>query len=91
MPVYHAGLIEYVRKVLRIVCFNCQKILEGIEEKDKLKRDEIMRIKKGRDRFNRVLKYSEVIKVCPNCMYKQPKFVKSGLRIIAEYQEDMGD
>ena len=26
-PVYHAGLIDYVRKVLRTVCFNCSKVL----------------------------------------------------------------
>jgi len=91
LPVYHAGLIEYVRKVLRMVCFNCSKILEHHEEKDKLKRDMILTVKKGKDRFNRVLKYADGIKACSNCSYKQPKFVKSGLRIIAEYQEDLGD
>jgi hypothetical protein len=32
-PVYHAGLQEYVRKVLRTVCFNCSKVLEPRAQK----------------------------------------------------------
>jgi hypothetical protein len=32
-PVYHAGLQQYMRKVLRTVCFNCSKILEPREQR----------------------------------------------------------
>lgn len=26
-PVYHAGLLVYITKVLKCVCFNCSKLL----------------------------------------------------------------
>jgi DNA-directed RNA polymerase II subunit RPB1 len=26
-PVYHLGLIEYIRKILKCVCYNCSKLL----------------------------------------------------------------
>lgn len=58
---YHAGLIEYIRKVLRCVCHNCSKVLSPME-KDKI--EEIMRIKNQRTRFSKVFKMSDGTKEC---------------------------
>ena len=58
-PVFHAGLIEYIRKVLRIVCFNCSKLLAP---RKKETRDEIMKIKNNKARFNKVFKMGDSVK-----------------------------
>jgi hypothetical protein len=58
-PVYHGGMIEYIRKVLRCVCFNCSKLLL---HKDL--REEMKKIKSYTARFNRVMKNCDSVKVC---------------------------
>ena len=52
-PVYHAGLLDFLRKVLKTVCFNCSKIMGFREEKE---RKDILIIKKANSRFNKVFK-----------------------------------
>ena len=73
-PVYHAGLLEYVRKVLRTVCHSCSKILAPRDEKT---REEIKKIKKASFRFNRVFKMSDSQRSCDaetgGCGHSQPK------------------
>lgn len=81
MPVYHAGLIEHIRKVLRCVCFNCSRLLL-----DTKKAEEIRRTKRS-SRFPKVLKLCDhPSKACAaeegGCNYIQPKFTKSGLKIM---------
>lgn len=58
-PVYHGGLIEFIRKVLRCVCYNCSRMLI-----DKAKMEEIKKIKNHTARFNRATKYCDQIKEC---------------------------
>ena len=78
--------------MLRCVCYNCSKVL-GVREKEKI--DEIMRTKNHKSRFNRVFKLSDGIKECDveknGCGYQQPKFTKSGLRIIIEFNDENFD
>ena len=64
---YHAGLLEYVRKVLRTICFNCSKVLEPKDEK---MRAEMMKTKKAMVRFNKVFKMSDGVKECKDCGHK---------------------
>jgi hypothetical protein len=74
------------------VCFNCSKVLAP-REKEKI--DEIMRIKNHKSRFNRVFKMSDGLKECDpeknGCGYIQPKYTKSGLRIIVEINDENFD
>ena len=36
-PVYHVGLIDQVRKILKVVCFNCSRVLiDDPKEKEKI-------------------------------------------------------
>ena len=85
-PVYHAGLLEYIRKVLRCVCFNCSRLLLQKENVD-----EIRKIKNQKTRFNRVLKYCDGVRTCDpsvgGCGHDQPKFTKTGLRIQIEHMD----
>lgn len=87
-PVYHAGLLEFIRKILRCVCFYCSATLA-----EKAKLDEIhKRVKNASHRFGRILKLSDGINNCDinrgGCGHKQPKFSKNGLRIQIEYTDD---
>ena len=83
---YHAGLLEYIRKVLRCVCFNCSRLLL-----DKNVRDEVSKMKIT-SRFSKVLRHCDPVSECAHdkggCGHKQPKFTKSGLRIQVEYKDD---
>ena len=45
-PVYHAGLLEFIRKTLRCVCFNCSMLMLP-----KDKEAEVKRIKNNSYRF----------------------------------------
>lgn len=86
---YHGGLLEFIRKVLRCVCYNCSHILI-----DKDKREEIKKIKNHTARFNRATKYCDQIKECVaegdhgGCGYKKPKYTKEGLGINVELTDD---
>lgn len=38
-PVYHIGLLDAVRKVLKIVCFNCSRILiDDVNERENIRK-----------------------------------------------------
>lgn len=53
------------------------------------------RHKNNKMRFNKVLKLCDPVKVCDEsiggCSYTQPKFTKSGLRILAEFTDKSYD
>lgn len=87
---YHAGLLEYIRKILRCVCHNCSRLLL---EKSKLA--EIKSVKSQKARFGKVLKYCDGTKECDpqagGCGHKQPKFTKTGLRIQIEHMDEQYD
>jgi DNA-directed RNA polymerase II subunit RPB1 len=54
-PVFHVGLIDYVRKLLKIFCFHCSKmLLTNVEEKAR-----ITKIKFPKQRFYQILKQCE--------------------------------
>ena len=61
----------------------------------KEKRDEIMKVKNHKSRFNRIFKQSDGMKICDpetgGCGYQQPKYTKSGLRIIVEHHDENFD
>jgi DNA-directed RNA polymerase II subunit RPB1 len=91
LPVYHAGLIEFIRKVLRCVCFSCSQLLLSKEDHE----SEIRRTKNYQTRFNKVLRLCDPIRKCDEkaggCGQDQPKFTKSGLRIQIEEPESQMD
>jgi hypothetical protein len=60
-PVFHAGLIEYIRKVLRCACFNCFRLLAS---KETLEKECISKIKNAKTRFTRVLALCDKIHEC---------------------------
>jgi hypothetical protein len=60
-PVFHAGLIEYIRKVLRCACFNCFRLLAS---KEVIEKECISKIKNAKTRFTRVLAICDKIHEC---------------------------
>ena len=77
-PVYHQGMLGYLTKILKCVCFNCSKLLpckicpnqekESAKTYDNLKeiedRQNILKIRNSKARFRRVLNLAESIQVC---------------------------
>lgn len=65
-PVYHQGLLCFITKFLKCVCFNCSKLLavKGDELKCFTEKESIRKIKNSRARFNKVLKMSSETSVC---------------------------
>jgi DNA-directed RNA polymerase II subunit RPB1 len=60
-PVFHANLLDYIRKVLRMVCFSCSHLLaDNIDNSKELKRCEDIRNEKSR--FNAVFEMSKNLK-----------------------------
>jgi DNA-directed RNA polymerase II subunit RPB1 len=86
-PVYHGGLIEFVRKILRCVCNHCsQLLLSPDQQKD------IEKIRSQTARFHRVVRECESIPVCREnfggCGFYKPKYTKQGLGIDIEIVDD---
>ena len=79
-PVYHAGMLTYLTKILKCVCYNCSKMLackvspesasgtDAQKQFDNLKeledRDMLLRIKNGKHRFRKLLSLAEKLNVC---------------------------
>jgi len=83
-PVYHNGFLTVVLKTLRCVCFHCSKIVIDKEE-FKFKRALIITNKKKRfEEMHSLLKPKE-LKKCEQCQQYQPKYIRVGLHIEAEY------
>lgn len=90
-PVYHYGLIEFARRVLRCICFHCSRLLL----KDKEKAAEYLHIVNPKTRFNTVFRVCDPVQECKvdhgGCGAKQPKFTKNGLTLNVEHQEGEND
>jgi DNA-directed RNA polymerase II subunit RPB1 len=83
-PVFHAGMLDFIRKVLRCVCFECSKVLAPRDEKG---RKAMMSFKNRTVRFKRVFKASDGLSECKlnGCGNKQPKYRRKGLRIEVDF------
>lgn len=87
-PMYHAGFLEYIRKILKCLCFNCAKLLYPWD-KDHI--NDVRRIKASRHRFYQILRHSDKdgSRMCDidhgGCGMRQPKFYKKGLGIEVEF------
>lgn len=88
-PVYHGNLIDYVRKVLRCVCFDCSHLLSDGDGNSELKKEltEKAKIRTAKSRFNAVFKLTSGLKECPKCKKINHKFKKGALRIDIEIQD----
>ena len=105
-PVYHAGLLNYVLKILRSVCHNCSKLLayqgsrsvsnESGTYKEREELSRILKIKNPKTRFKKVTQMAESVKVCDGtkdgCGFTQPKYRKtSGLTLEIEFKDENFD
>ena len=85
-PVYHGNMLDYIRKVLRCVCFNCGNLLAtGPQHIEDLKNKQ--RIRTMKSRFNAVVKLSQSIKACHVCQRFNHKYKKAALRIDYEIND----
>ena len=86
-PVYHGGLIEFIRKILRCVCNHCSKLLLSPDQKKAIEK-----IKSQTARFHRVIKECDRIPQCQEafdgCGFIKPKYTKEGLGINIEIMDD---
>lgn len=94
--VYHAGLLTYLNKVLKSVCFNCSRILIA-RDKNSLEYKSLITSKSPKQKFNYVYTTSSAKegRICDaktgGCGYKQPKLAKQGLAIRVEYLDENFD
>ena len=70
-PVYHAGLLTYLTKFLKMVCFNCSRLLACNETaegqvantvsalKNIEERDRLLKVRSSRSRFRKMLSLAE--------------------------------
>lgn len=80
-PVFHAELLDFVRKVLKAVCHNCSHLMADNESnKNELKSYES--IANAKSRFNKVQKLAESTSECFNCKLKNRRYTReSALKI----------
>lgn len=96
-PVYHQGLLGFVTKFLKCVCFNCSRLLafKGDEIQRFNEIEAIKKIKNPTARFSRLLQMAGDVTECKSefggCGYKQPKFGFKGLQIFVEHRDDNFD
>jgi len=65
-PVFNMGFIDYVNKILRCICLKCSKLLIYKNEKEI---EELLKNKKGRNRFNEIRKLTKNITYCQKQNY----------------------
>lgn len=65
-PVFHMGYINYVKKILSIVCLKCSKLLIYKNEKEIL---EMLKNKKGKARFNEIRNLVKNVSHCQKQNY----------------------
>lgn len=94
--VYHAGLLTYLSKALRSVCFNCSRLLVA-RDKSSSEYKFLISSKSAKQKFNYVYNTASAKegRVCDSktggCGYKQPKLAKQGLAIKVEYLDENFD
>jgi DNA-directed RNA polymerase II subunit RPB1 len=66
-PVYHPGLLSYIVKFLRTVCFNCSRVLI-LKDQDPQKcsevREILLKIRNAKVRFKTLQKMTGTVNVC---------------------------
>ncbi len=85
-PVYHANLLDYIRKVLKAVCFNCSHLM-GDDESHKIELKTYAEISNSKSRFGRVQKLSSSIKRCFACKRLNHHYKRITLGIEFEIQD----
>lgn len=94
--VYHAGLLPYLLKTLRSVCFNCSKMLIA-RDKNSNEFKTLMNCKSSKAKFNYCYQTSTRREglVCDpksgGCGYKQPKLGRMGLALKIEFLDENFD
>jgi DNA-directed RNA polymerase II subunit RPB1 len=95
-PVYHPGLLVYLVKFLRCVCFNCSRVLlnKSTDEYPETV-DRLLKIKNAKLRFKALQNLVENVHVCSTekggCGYTQPKINKGSLKISLEIRDSNFD
>ena len=79
-------MIDYVRKVLRIVCCRCSHLLSDGPDKSEIrtKLEQKIKIRNSKSRFNAVYNLTQSIKECPKCNSNNHKYRKAFMRIEIE-------
>lgn len=94
--VYHAGLLTYLSKILKTICFNCSRLLIA-RDKNSSEYKFLVTCKNPKQKFNYIYRNisSAEGKLCDptsgGCGYKQPKLMKAGLAINIEYLDENHD
>lgn len=79
-PVFHANLLDYIRKMLKTVCYNCSHLLaDNKHHETELKT--YAEISNSKFRFNRVYKLSSNVKTCSKCNRLNNHYKKDTLGI----------
>ena len=89
-PVFWPEFMIRIGEVLKLICYNCSKLLvenrENDRGSDRLAFDVAMRLK-GQARAARLKKNFTPKKVCPHCQAPQPKYTREqNTKIIAEFK-----
>lgn len=92
-PVFWPEFMMIIMSTLRIVCYNCSKLLieNRPEERssDRLAFETAQKLK-GKMRFDRIKKINPK-KICPNCQAPQPKYSREhNMIVIAEFKTGDG-
>jgi len=75
-PVYHAGMLGFVLKFMKAVCFNCSKLLapRGSDQKSCEDREALLKVTNLKARFKKCLELTSNVHVCDpengGCGYK---------------------
>lgn len=94
---YHQGLLGFITKFLKCVCFNCSKLLalKGDEFQRFTDAETLKKLKNPMARFNKVMQMASEVHECKSefggCGYKQPKLSHKGLQILIEHRDDNFD
>jgi DNA-directed RNA polymerase beta' subunit len=77
-PVFHAELLDFIRKVLKAVCFNCSHLMADNETNDSVQKElaSYQTIVNAKARFNKVQKLAESTSVCSKCQARNRKYTK---------------
>lgn len=88
-PVFHANLLDYIRKVLKAVCFNCSHLLaDDNKDQHKLELKGYCEIVNNKSRFKKVQKMSSGIKICAKCEKKNHKYKRIPLGLEYEIEDE---
>lgn len=88
-PVYHGNMLDYTRKVLKAVCWNCSHLLcDREDESTKKELEDYLHIRNSKSKFNKVQKLSSGIKECKNCQMKNRAYSKGNLKIEYKIMDD---